>query len=128
MGTLKFVNLEYPDLVMYRESVILVAICVLESIRIHLGQKGSLSDNGGDCKKRYASSSKLSFSLPGYHVWLSVVLSVPVALGVIHLLFLQLHALKLEYILCALMLLLLITEMVFAIIFLFSMCKQPTYE
>lgn len=49
-------------------------------------------------------------------------------MGVIYLLFLQTHVLKLEYILCALMLLLQMTELVFAILFLFSLCKQPTYD
>lgn len=128
MGTLKFVNLDYPDAVVYKESVILFGICILESIRIHLGQKGSLLDNGWRWFSLIFYVLVKFWYLPGYHVWLSVILAVPVALGVVHLLFLQLFVLKLEYILCALMLVLLITEIIFAIIFLFSLCKQPTYE
>jgi transmembrane protein 216 len=46
MATLKFINLEYDDTIMYTESLILLAILVLESVRIHLGRKGSLSDHG----------------------------------------------------------------------------------
>lgn len=73
-------------------TIVLFALCSLEFLRIHLGRKGSLSDHG-------------------YQVWLSVILIIPVAFGVIYLLFLQEYVLKLEYILCALMLLLHMTEL-----------------
>jgi len=109
MGTLKFVNLDYKQDELIRETIVLLGLCLLESIRIHLGRKGSLSDHG-------------------YQVWLSVILTVPNTLGVIYLLFFQTFVLKLEYILCALMLLLQLTELVFAVLFLFTLCKQPTYD
>lgn len=46
MGLLKFINLDYKDDVLVKEAIILISICLLESIRVHLGRKGSLSDNG----------------------------------------------------------------------------------
>lgn len=46
MGTLKFVNLDYKENVLITETIVLLGLCLLESIRIHLGRKGSLSDHG----------------------------------------------------------------------------------
>lgn len=46
MGTLKFVNLDYKQEDLIRETIVLLGLCLLESIRIHLGRKGSLSDHG----------------------------------------------------------------------------------
>lgn len=46
MATLKFVNLPYTNEAMVKESIVILALCLLESIRIHLGRKGSLSDHG----------------------------------------------------------------------------------
>ena len=109
MGTLKAINLNYEDGKLLRETCVLLGLCLLESIRIHLGKKGSLSDHG-------------------WQVILSVFVTIPCAAGVIFLLWKQSHVLKLEYILCALMLLLQLTELVFATLFLFSLCKQPTYD
>lgn len=126
MGTLKFVNLDYKQQDLIQETIVLLGLCLLESVRIHLGKKGSLSDHG-EFSIKLAVQSTNGFFL-GYQVWLSVVLSIPVSMGVIYLLFLQTHVLKLEYILCALMLLLQMTELVFAILFLFSLCKPPTYD
>lgn len=109
MGTLKAINLTYKDHTLLYEGSVMLALCVLESIRIHLGRKGSLSDYG-------------------WQVILSVFLTIPCAAGVLFLLFLQSEVLKLEYILCALMLLLHLAELVFATLFVFSLCKQPTYD
>lgn len=109
MGILKAVNLTYEQSKLSTESTILIGLCLLESIRIHLGRKGSLSDHG-------------------WQVILSVFITIPCAAGVIFLIWKQTHVLKLEYILCALMLLLQLTELVFATLFLFSLCKQPTYD
>lgn len=109
MMTLKAVNLQYEDNKSVLDACVLLGLCLLESIRVHLGKKGSLSDYG-------------------WQVILSVFITIPCAAGVIFLVWKQSHVLKLEYILCALMLLLQFTELVFATIFLFSLCKQPTYE
>lgn len=87
MGILKAVNLTYDHSKLTTESIILIGLCLLESIRIHLGRKGSLSDHG-------------------WQVILSVFITIPCAAGVIFLIWKQTHVLKLEYILCALMLLL----------------------
>jgi transmembrane protein 216 len=92
-----------------KEAIIISAVCLLEFIRIHLGRKGSLSDHG-------------------YQVWLSVLLILPVSAGVIYLIGFQINVLKLEYILCALMLLLHLTELIFAVLFFFSLFKTPTYD
>lgn len=109
MGTLKYVNINYSKENIIKEMSVLLAVCIVELIRINLGRRGSLSDHG-------------------YHVWLSVVLAIPVSAGVVFLLLGQHFILRLEYILCALMLTLLITELIFAVIFIFSLCKQPTYD
>jgi transmembrane protein 216 len=110
MMTLKAVNLQYDDNKSpVLDACVLIGLCILESIRVHLGKKGSLSDYG-------------------WQVILSVFITIPCAAGVIFLVWKQSDVLKLEYILCALMLLLQITELFFATLFLFSLCKQPTYE
>ncbi|CAO1405391.1 unnamed protein product [Diamesa serratosioi] len=109
MGTLKAVNLDYSMPVLVQESLILLFLCLLESVRIYLGRKGSLSDHG-------------------WQVIASVFLTIPCLLGVLFLLFEQSHILKLEYILCALMLILHITELLFAIMFVFTICRPPNYD
>src|SRR4051812_12436776 len=112
MGTLKFVNLDYKQQDLIQESIVLLGLCLLESIRIHLGKRGSLSDHGKRSLYEKTFRNLKSRFVLGYHVWLSVILTIPVSLGVIYLLFLQTHVLKLEYILCALMLLLILLEMI----------------
>lgn len=44
MGVLKAVNLPYPENTLGKEGGLLVALCIIESIRIVLGRRGSLSD------------------------------------------------------------------------------------
>lgn len=46
MITLKAVNLKYPEQILMRETCILLSLCLVETIRIILGRKGSLSDHG----------------------------------------------------------------------------------
>lgn len=46
MGTLKAINLDYTKSDIIKETSVLVFLCLLESVRIHLGKKGSLSDHG----------------------------------------------------------------------------------
>lgn len=46
MITLKAVNLKYPEHILMRETCILLSLCLVETIRIILGRKGSLSDHG----------------------------------------------------------------------------------
>lgn len=109
MMTLKAVNLKYPEQILMRETCILLSLCLVETIRIILGRKGSLSDHG-------------------WQVILSVFLTIPCAVGVGYLLFYQLHRLRLEYILCALMLSLQATELLFAILFVFTLCRPTSYD
>lgn len=109
MHTLKAVNLKYPEQILMRETCILLALCLVETIRIILGRKGSLSDHG-------------------WQVILSVFLTIPCAMGVGYLLFYQLHRLRLEYILCALMLSLQAAELLFAILFVFTLCRPTRYD
>lgn len=130
MGTLKFVNLNRKD-EQLMDIIVLLSLCLLEAVRIHLGKKGSLADHGDDLRgifKLFFFLFKFKISFSGVPVWLSVILTIPVSMGVVYLLFLQTFTLKLEYILCALMMLLQTTELVFAVLFLFSLCKQPTYD
>lgn len=46
METLKINQLPYTTNNKISEISVLVGLCILESIRIHLGRKGSLSDHG----------------------------------------------------------------------------------
>jgi hypothetical protein len=63
MGVLKFINLDFPkDLkrfqeegssaaemtfqLIVKESLVLFALCLIETFRIHFGKKGTLSENG----------------------------------------------------------------------------------
>uniref|UniRef100_A0A336JZV5 CSON007374 protein n=1 Tax=Culicoides sonorensis TaxID=179676 RepID=A0A336JZV5_CULSO len=108
MGILKLINLPYPENVKFQEAILLVLLLFLETIRIIMGRKGSLSE----------------------HVWqvfVSVLLLLPCGSGVFYFLAIQEHILKLELILCALMFLLHLTELFFAFLFLFTMCRPPTY-
>uniref|UniRef100_U5EQ71 Putative conserved plasma membrane protein n=1 Tax=Corethrella appendiculata TaxID=1370023 RepID=U5EQ71_9DIPT len=109
MLTLKAVNLPYPEHILPREASLLIVLCLVESIRIVLGRKGSLSDYG-------------------WQVIVSVFLTIPTALAVAYLLLYQTHILRLEYILCALMLALQLTEIMFAILFVFTLCRPPSYD
>jgi Predicted membrane protein len=60
MEALKFVNLQYTNDVLVRELIIVVALCILESVRIYLGKQGSLSDHGEYDDKFYKQSICLS--------------------------------------------------------------------
>ena len=46
MMTLKAVNLEYKKHDLAQDVTILLILCIIESVRIVLGRKGSLSDHG----------------------------------------------------------------------------------
>lgn len=109
MMTLKAVNLKYPEQMLMQETCILLSLCLVETLRIVFGRKGSLSDHG-------------------WQVILSVFLTIPCAMGVSYLLFYQLHRLRLEYILCALMLSLQAAEILFAILFVFTLCRPTSYD
>lgn len=67
------------------------------------------------------------FRSAGWQVITSVVLTIPSAIGIYFLLMEQLHILKLERILCALMLALQITELAYAVLFIFTTCRPQTY-
>ncbi|XP_037925250.1 transmembrane protein 216-like [Hermetia illucens] len=108
IGVLKAINLQYTQSVLIRESCLLVVLCLLETIRIVLGRRGSLSDRG-------------------WQVLTSVVLSLPCACGVGYFLIFQTYILRLEYILCALMLALHTTEIVFSVMFICTLCRPVTY-
>jgi transmembrane protein 216 len=109
MALLKAVNLKFPQGALAIDTTILVVTFVIETLRIYLGRKGALSDYG-------------------WQVLTSVVLTVPSALGICYLLFFQTETLNLELILCALMLLLQLTELFFAIMFVFTICRPVSYD
>uniref|UniRef100_A0A6B2ECM6 Uncharacterized protein n=1 Tax=Phlebotomus kandelakii TaxID=1109342 RepID=A0A6B2ECM6_9DIPT len=109
MTVLKAVNLPYPEGSLLRDTLLLVSLLIAESIRIFFGRHGSLSDHG-------------------WRVICSVFLTFPSSCGVTYLLYFQTHTLGLEYILCALMLALQITEVFFALLFVLTMCRPPNYN
>ena len=82
------------------------------------------------CATCYANRGLILFFnfFVGWQVILSVFLTIPCGMGVGYLLFYQLHRLRLEYILCALMLSLQAAELFFAILFVFTLCRPPSYD
>lgn len=64
----------------------------------------------------------------GIPVCISIVLTIPSALAVAYFLIFQTFILRLEYILCALLLTLHATELFFAFLFLITMCRPPSYD
>lgn len=45
MGILKVINLPYEKDIAIQEAILLISLCVLETIRIIMGRKGSLSEH-----------------------------------------------------------------------------------
>lgn len=80
----------------------------------------------GKFRKKFPWNSKINLFFSS-QVFISVILLFPCGGGVFYFLALQTHKLKLEIILCALMFLLHLTELFFAFMFLFTMCRPPTY-
>lgn len=74
IGILKKTNIDYAKGVFAQEAGLLIGLCVLETLRIILGRKGSLSERA-------------------WQVFLSVILLIPCSTGVVFLL-LQKHVLK----------------------------------
>ncbi|XP_055699695.1 uncharacterized protein LOC129799643 [Phlebotomus papatasi] len=109
MGVLKGVNLTYTKDSLLRDALLLVSLLIAESIRIYCGRHGSLSDHG-------------------WRVICSVFLTFPSAGAVTYLLYFQTYTLGLEYILCALLLALQITELFYALLFVLTMCRPPNYN
>lgn len=109
MGLLKAINLTYTGHTLAQDTLVLVAVCILETIRIKLGRKGSLSERG-------------------WQVILSVFLTIPCFMGVSYILVLQAYKLRLEYVLCTLMMALYLTEIWYAIMFVFSSYRPVSYD
>ncbi|CAG9569225.1 unnamed protein product [Danaus chrysippus] len=109
MGILKAINVSYPENALLTEAGIFSALCLLEVIRIFLGRRGNLA----------------STKLP---VFFSVILTIPCAVGVCYFLIYQTYILRLEYIWCAVMLIFHALELTFAVLFIFTVCKNQQYE
>ncbi|XP_049880946.1 transmembrane protein 216-like [Pectinophora gossypiella] len=109
MGILKAINVTYPENALVTEGGIFLALCLVEVVRIFLGRRGNLA----------------SKKLP---VFLSVVLTIPSAIGVCYFLIYQTYILRLEYIWCAVMLMFHALELGFAILFILTVCKNQQYE
>lgn len=88
---------------------VLVGLFIIETARLILGRKGSLSER----------------DVP---VMFSVLLTVPSIVGVLYLLIWQVVVLRIEYIWCTLMVSLQMLEFMFAIMFIATMCKEPSYD
>lgn len=88
---------------------VLVGLFIIEAARLILGRKGSLSER----------------DLP---VMVSVLLTVPSIIGVLYLLIWQNVVLRIEYIWCTLMLSLQSLEFMFAMMFIATMCRAPSYD
>ncbi|XP_022121029.1 transmembrane protein 216-like [Pieris rapae] len=109
MGILKAINVSYPENALLTEAGIFCALCLVEVMRIFLGRRGNLA----------------SKKVP---VFFSVILTIPSAVGVCYFLIYQTYILRLEYIWCAVMLIFHALELAFAILFIFTVCKNHQYE
>ncbi|KAI8423079.1 hypothetical protein MSG28_009364 [Choristoneura fumiferana] len=109
IGILKAINVSYPENALLTETGIFSALCLVEAFRIFLGQRGNLS----------------SKKVP---VFFSVLLTIPSAVGVCYFLIYQTYIIRLEYIWCAVMLMFHALEMTFAILFIFTVCKNQQYD
>ncbi|CAH0401654.1 unnamed protein product [Chilo suppressalis] len=109
MGILKAINVSYPENALITEAGIFSALCLVEVIRIFLGRRGNLA----------------SKKIP---VFFSVILTIPSAVGVCYFLIYQTYILRLEYIWCAVMLMFHALELAFAILFIFTVCKNQQFE
>ncbi|XP_037949024.1 uncharacterized protein LOC119680331 [Teleopsis dalmanni] len=108
VGVLKGVNLHYDENIFLKEAGILLTLCVVETIRVVLGRKCSLNDRG-------------------WQAIASVILTLPSLAIVIYLCCFQSFVLKLEIILSALMIALQVAELIYACIFICTMCRPVTY-
>ncbi|XP_061389454.1 transmembrane protein 216-like [Musca vetustissima] len=108
VSTLKFILLTYPENAVMREGILLLSMCVLETVRIILGRRSSLSARA-------------------WQAIASVVLTLPSLVLVIYLCFFQTAVLKLEVIMSALMIALHVAEIVYASMFICTMCRPVTY-
>ncbi|KAI8124624.1 transmembrane protein 216 [Lucilia cuprina] len=109
MSLLKAINLTYPMDILIRDMCVIFGFCLLETIRIIMGRKGTLAERG-------------------WPAIMSVFLTVPCFLGVTYILLLQKYKIRLEYVLCTLQLGLYLTEIWYAIYFVFSLCRPVTYD
>ncbi|KAI5645629.1 hypothetical protein NE865_02296 [Phthorimaea operculella] len=109
MGILKAINVPYPENALLTEGGIFLALCLVEVLRIFLGRKGNLVNK----------------KVP---VFFSVLLTIPSAIGVTYFLIYQTYILRLEYIWCAVMLMFHTLEFGFALLFMFTVCKQQQYQ
>lgn len=126
---LKPLYLRYPENALTREASILLALIVVEAIRIVLGRRSSLSDRGklnGFYLLYLPKITMFSFIL-AWQAIASVILTLPNLGIVIYLCFFQTYTLKLELIMSALMIALYSAELIFAFIFICTMCRPVSY-
>ncbi|KAH8359613.1 hypothetical protein KR093_007801 [Drosophila rubida] len=109
MGLLKAINLSYTGHSLAQDSAVMISFIVLETLRLIMGRKGTLAERG-------------------WTAILSVFLTAPCFLGVSYLLILQTYKLRLEYCLGTLQIALYLTEVWYAIVFVFSLCRPVTYD
>ncbi|XP_064627134.1 transmembrane protein 216-like [Lineus longissimus] len=100
--------LPFANGILVAEVIILFLITILEIIRIFLGQKGNLTE-------RMVA------------VILSLVISIPVLIGIIYLLLWQTYVLRVEVILCGIELTFLGLELIFSIVAIVTFARATPY-
>lgn len=153
MGLLKAINLSYTGHTLAQDSAVMISFIVLETLRLIMGRKGTLAERGTTTHTKrdreraraapfivdccviivvlYIFLTHVVFLLGMFTGWtaiLSVFLTVPCFVGVSYLLLMQTYRLRLEYCLGTLQLALYLTEVWYAIVFVFSMCRPVTYD
>lgn len=61
MGLLKAVNLKYVGNQLYHDSIVLIMLLTLESVRIYFGRHGSLSEHGNSRRREGQNQLDLYF-------------------------------------------------------------------
>lgn len=143
MGLLKAINLSYTGHTLAQDSAVMISFIVVETFRLIMGRKGTLAERGrrhwrpfklAHClfivviNVVFVLTNVFAFLSAGWSAILSVFLTAPCFLGVSYLLLLQTYRLRLEYCLCTLQIALYLTEVWYAIVFVFSMCRPVTYD
>ncbi|KAK5650822.1 hypothetical protein RI129_001851 [Pyrocoelia pectoralis] len=106
MNVVKAINLSLPNF--ETDFGILLAVCILELFRVILARRGNLTEKA-------------------WPVLLALSLTIPSAVGVVYFVFWQSVVLRLEYIICGIQCVFQMAEIVFGILCLLPVCKNPEY-
>ncbi|KAI4459001.1 hypothetical protein MML48_6g00012793 [Holotrichia oblita] len=106
MNIVKAINQPLPNFTI--DFGVLIAVCVLELIRVIIARRGNLTEKW-------------------WPVFIALLFTIPSAIGVVYFIMWQSFVLRFEYIICAIQLALQVTEIFFGILCLLPICKTTDY-